>query len=213
MSHPLLECFQPPFGSPRAPGPNMAANHRQFVLGLLLQEVSPGGDHLPDRAVGHQPIRCTGDMMSGARPGILHGSPHHAGPHRIALHIANHRDQVPIRLDGKRVKPFLEEMATHTVAEVHVTGVAPMGFSDAAGEGVLPRWHHHDVDVVGHEAPGPTLQPVAGPKLPEQPQGLVAVRLGGEDGQGPNPALEDVMGQLGNDHTSQPRQALMLGWS
>ena len=45
--------------------------------------------------------------------------------------------------------------------------------------------------------------------MAKEPQGLVAVCLRGKERPGAHPALDDVMGRVGNDDASQPRHTGM----
>ena len=171
----------------------MPSNRGEFLVVFLLQEVRPVGRHLADRAGGHEAIRLPGHVIPGTGPRILDGTPDHVGPDGIPFHIADHGEEMPIRLDREGVKPFLEQVPPHAGAEVHVPGIASMGFPDRARERVHAHRDDDQVDMVGHQTPRPKLETAACAKLPEESQVLVAVLLGGEDGQGPDPPLDDMV--------------------
>jgi len=57
--------------------------------------------------------------------------PHHpAGPHRVVFNIPDHSKQVPVVLNRKGMKPFLEEVPAYALLEIDAPSVAPVRLSD-----------------------------------------------------------------------------------
>jgi hypothetical protein len=149
-------------------------------------------------------------MVSRARPRVVDRTPDQLGSDRVALDIPDHGQEVSVRLDGKGMEALLEEVAPYPFAEVHVASVAPVSFPDRPGQGVGPTRDHDQVDVVGHQTPGPKPQPVASAKLRQQAQVLFSIRLGGEDREGADATLDDMMGTLRDHHAGQACHAPIL---
>jgi len=91
------------------------------------------------------------------------------------------------------MEALLEQMAPHPFAEVHRPGVAAMRLSDRLGQRGLLGGYEDQVDMVGHEAPGPDLHTMAGGERGQQVEVGLTIRVGTEDRQRAYPALEDVV--------------------
>ena len=135
----------------------------------------------PAARAGHRPIgqqlRPPAAAPSQARPGPGFGLRHEAGPQRIALHIAQHGEQVLVLIDRKRLKTPLP----HVAAAV----VVPMVAADMGGEQPLhpaaqvavAARPEHEVEMVGHQhvAQDSQRQPLVGLRHQFEEGGVVAI--------------------------------------
>ncbi len=102
------------------------------------------------------------------------------GPHGIALHVAQHRQQMFVALNGKRLEPTLPHMAARAVMPMvapHVAGQEPL--HPAAQVAALAR-PQHQVKMIGHQrvaddAHRDVLDPFAGLDHQLQKGGVVVV--------------------------------------
>jgi len=108
-----------------------------------------------------------------------------------------------IVLNREGVEAFLEKVAAHARAKVDGAGVAPMGFADGSGQCGFLDGHEDEMDVVRHQAPGPHLDRVLGGELCQQAQVGASISIICKERHRPDPPLDDVVGQLGQDDTRQ----------
>ena len=195
-------------GSAWAASPDMPAHRvqRRFVL---MQEVAPVGHEVPDGTPLNQPVGVTGHVVVSARPGVVHRLADHPGSNGIALDIPNDREQVSILLDGKGVKAFLKEVPPDSFSEVNRAGVTPVSFSHRAGQGRRLGRNEDEVNVIGHQTPGPHLHVVLGRERREQLQVGLAIGVRRKQGQRAHAALKDVMGQPREDDAGHAGHGLM----
>ncbi len=142
-------------------------------------------------------------MVARARPGVLVRALDHASPYGITLDVADYGQQMRIVLYRKGVEAFLEEVAAYARAKVDSAGVAPMGFADGSGQGGFLRGDEDTMDVVRHQTPGPHVHVVLGGEVGQQAEVGVSIGIVRKKRHRPDPTLDDVVGQLGQDDTRQ----------
>jgi hypothetical protein len=159
----------------------MPANRVQGLV-VVTQELAPVGHEFTNGTSLDQPVGLAGHVVAGARPRVVCGLSDHVGSDWVALDVADDGQQVAILLDGKGVKPLLEEVPPHPLPKVDGAGVAPVGLAHGVGQRSLLVRDEDEVDVVRHETPRPDLHVVLGGELDEQLQIGLAIRVRREEG-------------------------------
>ena len=204
----LLQQLEPVRGTPGPAGADVAPQQRQLLLGGA-DKLAPVRRQRSNGAPRDQGIGGTRQVVARTGPGVVGWLAHQAGPHRIPFDVAHDGQQVSVGLDREGVEALLEEVTPHPLAEVHGPRVATMGLPDAVGQRLRPGGHHDQMDVVRHEAPGPEVQPRVAPKLSEEVQVHLSVRVIIEERPGPDAALDDMVGEMGDHHPGQTSHGLL----
>ena len=154
----------------------------------------PVPDRLPQEAPRRQDrIVAAPDMRPRARPGIILRNRHHAAPHRVHLHVAHRRVQVPLVQDARKEAP-LPQVARRVALAVEILGVEHVDGVEEPGQRLLPAGNGDQVDVIRHQAVGPDVEAVPGAEVGEQLQVSVVIARIGEDGLPVISPLRDVVG-------------------
>ena len=100
------------------------------------------------------------------------------------------------------MKSFLPKMTAPVLSKIDLTAVLPMCLGEAGAQPILFPWHHHEVNVIGHQA----IRPDRGFMLPacfgHQLQIQAIVVVGEKRFLVPVAALGDVVGVFGQNDSS-----------
>jgi len=119
---------------------------------------------------------------------------------RIQRHISRRRhEMVLVQNDGTVAR--LEQVARHPQARVDDRAIAPMRLAERPPEPLAGGGDEDQVDMVGHQAMAPDLDPVLARLLGEQVTVEFMVGVREEHGLAPIAALGDMMRQAGDDET------------
>ena len=121
---------------------------------VVGEKGGPVGHEGEQRPTLGQPVGAVPEMTARARPGPLVRPSAEPGAHRVAFDIAGGGEEVRLVEDAGS-EPPLPEIAAPALAQVDRTGIAPMGLAQAVGEPLGGVRHEDQMDVVGHQAPGP----------------------------------------------------------
>jgi hypothetical protein len=128
---------------------------------------------------------------------------HHLGPHGVSLDVSHHCQEMTIRLNRKRTKSLLEQMAADRLAQVDSPCVPAMSLANGPGQGILPLRYHHQMDMICHEAPRPYPEFVSPGKLGKHFHVRLAVLVRGEDFHRTHAPLNHMMGEFRCDNASE----------
>ena len=62
-------------------------------------------------------------------------------------------------IHGERGEALLPEVPAPLLAKIDPARVAAMGLADGAGQAFRDLWHGDQVNVIGHQTPGPDVHP------------------------------------------------------
>ncbi len=175
QAQPFGRPLRPGRGAVRRPTLHTAPQGGQFRLGVRrLDVLQPAGRtwHRP----GVQPrVQRQLEPERQARPGPLLGPGYQASSYRVALHVAQHGEQVVVLRDGKGFEPALPDVAAAPVAAavaVHVGGQQPL---HPGTQVVVAAGPEDEVEVVGHQAKADQPHRDAGAGLAEEADEAVVV--------------------------------------
>ena len=179
------------------------------VLGVVRgKEGGPAGDEVEQRATLGQTVSAIFEMAARARPWPVTRRGAQPGAHWVSLDIAR-GEQVRLIQDAGR-EPPLPQIAPPALAEVDVVGVAPVGLAQAVRQPRSGLGHKDQVDVVGHQAPGPDRDP-CGPGVLGEERLVEEVVVRAEEGRlAAIATLGDMVRQAGRNDAGETRHVRPL---
>lgn len=176
----------------------------EIVGGGLPEESPPVFHHGQKRSDLDQPVIEPGQVSGGAAPGIVLGTSDQAGPNGIPFDVARGRKEIVI-IENERGETPLPQVPAPLLAEVDASRVASMGLANGPAQSILRGRNGDEVDVIGHEAVGPDLNPAFAAPLGHQLQIGDVVLLAEKRLLPTVPPLRDVMRITRYNHSCNPR--------
>lgn len=143
--------------------------------------------------------------MLHTRPGPVRSLLHQARAHRIAQHIAQHRKQVIILLNGKTLETALPDMPSAVVVPMIPADVTRHPPLHERTECVWSRRLHHKVEMIGHETEAQDADRVSDFGGTEQLKKDGVVRFFVKDNRAAVATVEDMVGMTSQLSTRNPR--------
>ncbi len=107
------------------------------------------------------------DVRGSTRPAPVLGPLGQAGADRVERDIAQRADQMRL-VHRHRAEAALPQMAGHAHPGIDVAGIVAVHVAEGAAETFLIARHGDDVNVVGHQAVGPDLDPCPSCRIRQQ---------------------------------------------
>lgn len=180
----------------------MTAYHVISVVVGFIQKRDPVRWIFPHGTTLYQRIRLAKRVVPRTGPSVILGAPRKSGADRIELNITQDLEKMAIGLNRHGMEPLLEEVSSNVIAPVEMQRIATMRRSDSGRERLGRLRNRHQVNVIGHEAPGPEFNTNLFAVFSEKRQVERSILVGMENRQGSNASLNDVMRTTGNYDSS-----------